>query len=70
MSVCGMMLPLALGGNATLSTTDVLIQPVIRSTRIHKRLNRCPILISVQNKFESSIYLKSAREESSDIVAA
>jgi hypothetical protein len=66
MSVCGMMLPLALGGNATLSTTDVLIDP----TRIHRRLNRCPILINVQNKFESWLYLKSARKESSDIVAA
>jgi hypothetical protein len=66
MSVCGMMLPLALGGNATLSTIDVLIDP----TRIHRRLNRCPILINVQNKFEPSTYLKSAREKSSDIVAA
>jgi hypothetical protein len=70
MSVCGMMLPLALGGNATLSTTDVLIQPVIRPTRIYKRLNRCPILIRFQNKFETPNYPKSAREESSDIVAA
>jgi hypothetical protein len=43
---------------------------VDRSTRIHKRLIRCPILISLQNKCESSNYLKSAHEESSDILAA
>jgi hypothetical protein len=29
MLACGMMLPLALSGNATLSATDVLIRPVI-----------------------------------------
>jgi hypothetical protein len=31
-SVCGMMLPLALEGNATLSATDVLIRPVMEPT--------------------------------------
>ena len=32
MSVCGMMLPLALGGDATLSVTDMSIRTVIGST--------------------------------------